>query len=89
LTGTFLGGVGGFGGSEDQSWNHQTYLPFVRFAALGSRDASSVKIGYLNQNTSGRSEFLLNWPRTIATSRCSTWQSTAGCGVAFGEDESR
>ena len=33
--------VGGHGGSEDQSWKHQTYRPFVRFARLGTRVASS------------------------------------------------
>src|SRR6056297_999090 len=27
--------VGGFGGSEDQPWKHQTYLPFARFRYLG------------------------------------------------------
>lgn len=27
--------AGGNGGSEYQSWKHQTYLPFVRFVLLG------------------------------------------------------
>ena len=35
--------LGGHGGSEDQSWKHQTYLPFAHFAPLGTRAASSVR----------------------------------------------
>ena len=69
--------VGGIGGLADQSWKHQTYLPFAHFAQPGTRIVSLVRNDRRSPNTFGQSEFGLNWPRTIATSHCSTWQSTA------------
>jgi hypothetical protein len=35
--------VGWIGGSEDQSWKHQTYLPFVHFGLLGTKGASVLQ----------------------------------------------
>ena len=78
-----VGVVGGRGGSEDQSCKHQTYLPFARFAPLGTRGASSVRSDPSNRNTSGRLGYDLNWPRTIETWRSSTWPSTANCAAAI------
>ena len=32
--------MGGYGGSEDLSWKHQTYLPFAHFGQLGTKVVS-------------------------------------------------
>src|SRR6056297_81641 len=75
--------VGGCGGSEDQSWKHQTYLPFARFAPLGTRAGLSVRNDHSSPNMSGRSGFGLSWPRTIAIWRSLIWPSTASCAAAI------
>ncbi len=70
------------GGSEEHPCHSRTSQCSAPSAPPGTRAGSSAGSGRSCRSTSGRSECAWSSPRTFATSRSSTWPSTASCGGA-------